>query len=94
MSDAGSQSDQPLNDTGVQPPVNLPANSRGVPTPEALVAVLRLAERLFSGHAISALSVCTTRALRLCFDVIFHLVVHLLFNFTFYSFCGVPDRDW
>ncbi|XP_074373008.1 uncharacterized protein LOC141713472 isoform X2 [Apium graveolens] len=56
LSQNGSQSDQPLNDTGVQPPVNLPANARGVPTPEALVAVLRLAERLFSGHAISALS--------------------------------------
>lgn len=59
ISNAGSRSDQQLNDTGVQPPVDLPANTRGVPTPEALVAVLRHAERLFSGHAISALSVCT-----------------------------------
>ncbi|XP_017247460.1 ubiquitin-like domain-containing protein CIP73 isoform X2 [Daucus carota subsp. sativus] len=56
LSQNASQSAQPLNDTGVQPPVNLPANTRGVPTPEALVAVLRHAERLFSGHAISALS--------------------------------------
>ncbi|KAF5183891.1 Ubiquitin-like domain-containing protein cip73 [Thalictrum thalictroides] len=35
---------------------NLPSNSRGMPTPEALSVILRRAHHLISGHAIAALS--------------------------------------
>ncbi|XP_034695174.1 ubiquitin-like domain-containing protein CIP73 isoform X2 [Vitis riparia] len=38
------------------PRVELPSNSRGLPTPEALSIVMRQAERLLSGNAVAALS--------------------------------------
>ncbi|KAK6939043.1 Ubiquitin-like domain [Dillenia turbinata] len=42
--------------TGSIPTVELPSNSRGVPTPEALGIVMRHAERLLSSQAVAALS--------------------------------------
>lgn len=37
--------------------MELPSNSRGLPTPEALSIVMRQAERLLGGPAVAALSV-------------------------------------
>lgn len=55
----GYQPDQSPNVSSDPPTVELPANSRGVPTPEALSTVLQHAQRLLSGPTISALSVST-----------------------------------
>ncbi|XP_022880315.1 large proline-rich protein BAG6-like [Olea europaea var. sylvestris] len=52
----GYQPDQSPNVSSDPPTVELPANSRGVPTPEALSTVLQHAQRLLSGPTISALS--------------------------------------
>ncbi|XP_060199902.1 ubiquitin-like domain-containing protein CIP73 isoform X1 [Lycium barbarum] len=55
-----SQNGYPPNQsptTAADPPaVQLPTNSRGLSTPEALSTVLHHAERLFGGHVIAALS--------------------------------------
>ncbi|KAK4351801.1 hypothetical protein RND71_027319 [Anisodus tanguticus] len=55
-----SQNGYPPNqspNTAADPPaVQLPTNSRGLSTPEALSIVLHHAERLFGGHVIAALS--------------------------------------
>ena len=39
--------------------MELPSSARELSTPETLIVVLRHAERLLSGHAVAALSVCT-----------------------------------
>ncbi|CAK9187918.1 unnamed protein product [Ilex paraguariensis] len=56
LSQNGFQPDQSLNNTGDRPMGELPSNSRGGSTPEALSIVLRHAHRLLGGHATAALS--------------------------------------
>ena len=55
----GYQQDQSPNNRGDLPTVELPSSARGLSTPETLIVVLRHAERLLSGHAVAALSVCS-----------------------------------
>lgn len=54
---AGYQTNSSSMSGGEQIHAELPYNSQGLPTVEALSAVLHRAERLLSGHAIAALSV-------------------------------------
>lgn len=55
LSQNGYQSTPPDSTTD-QPATELPSNARGLPTPEALSTVLRLAQQLLGGHAVAALS--------------------------------------
>lgn len=56
---SGNQSTQ-SPPVAVDPPTtDLPASSRGIPTPEALRIVLQQAQRLLGGSAVESLSVCT-----------------------------------
>ncbi|XP_015884147.1 ubiquitin-like domain-containing protein CIP73 isoform X1 [Ziziphus jujuba] len=52
----GYQTNLSSNNTGDQPRMDLPSNTQGLHTPEALSIVLRHAERLLSRHAVAALS--------------------------------------
>ncbi|KAK2995123.1 hypothetical protein RJ640_020763 [Escallonia rubra] len=56
LSQNAYQPNQSSNSRGELPAVALPADARGLPTPEALAVVLRHAQRLLSDHAITALS--------------------------------------
>ncbi|KAL2503880.1 Ubiquitin-like superfamily protein [Abeliophyllum distichum] len=56
FSQNGYQPNQSPNVSSDLPTAELPSNSRGLPTPEALSIVLRHAQRLLSGPTISALS--------------------------------------
>ncbi|KAI5669045.1 hypothetical protein M9H77_18898 [Catharanthus roseus] len=59
LSQHGNQSTQ-SPPVAVDPPTtDLPASSRGIPTPEALRIVLQQAQRLLGGSAVESLSVCT-----------------------------------
>ncbi|KAF6172544.1 hypothetical protein GIB67_007057 [Kingdonia uniflora] len=52
----GNQSSPSPASAGEAHGVDLPSNSRGFPTPEALTIVLRRAQQLLSGHAVATLS--------------------------------------
>uniref|UniRef100_A0A5B6ZUL4 Ubiquitin-like domain-containing protein n=1 Tax=Davidia involucrata TaxID=16924 RepID=A0A5B6ZUL4_DAVIN len=56
LSQNGYQPNQSPTNRGDLSTVELPSNTRGLPTPEALSIVLRHAQRLLSGYAIAALS--------------------------------------
>ncbi|XP_054799459.1 uncharacterized protein LOC129303903 isoform X2 [Prosopis cineraria] len=56
LSQNGYQTNSSSTSGGEQTQVELPSNPQGLPTVEALTAVLHRAERLLSGHAIAALS--------------------------------------
>ncbi|KAJ7957943.1 Large proline-rich protein BAG6 [Quillaja saponaria] len=56
LSQNGYQPNLSATNAGELPRLELPSNAQGLPTPEALSIVLRNAERLLSGHAVSALS--------------------------------------
>ncbi|KAK3001189.1 hypothetical protein RJ639_021894 [Escallonia herrerae] len=56
LSQNAYQPNQSSNSRGELLAVALPADARGLPTPEALAVVLRHAQRLLSDHAITALS--------------------------------------
>ncbi|XP_051139003.1 ubiquitin-like domain-containing protein CIP73 isoform X2 [Andrographis paniculata] len=55
FSQNGNQPNQPTTTTGDLPAVELPSNSLGLPTVEALSIVLQHAQRLLSDHAVPAL---------------------------------------
>ncbi|XP_009762566.1 uncharacterized protein LOC107814725 isoform X3 [Nicotiana tabacum] len=56
FSENGYPPNQSPNTAADSPAVQLPTNSHGLSTPEALSTVLHHAERLFGGHVIAALS--------------------------------------
>ncbi|KAA8528801.1 hypothetical protein F0562_036156 [Nyssa sinensis] len=56
LSQNGHQPNQSSTNRGGLPTVELPSNTRGLPTPGALSIVLSHAQRLLSGYAIPALS--------------------------------------
>ncbi|KAL2895604.1 Ubiquitin-like domain-containing protein CIP73 [Bienertia sinuspersici] len=56
LSQNGNQPSLSPSSTADQPAPELPSNTRGLPTPEALTIVLRHAQRLLSGPAVAALS--------------------------------------
>ena len=59
--------------------MELPSNTQGLPTLEALSTVLHRAEQLLSSQAAAALSVTYTSHLKIfCFSLPFAIVVYLL----------------
>lgn len=61
LSQSGSQPNESQNNTGDEPAVDVPVGPNGLPTAEALMTVLRQAQRLLGDRTVASLSHITER---------------------------------